>query len=86
VCERALKRAILHRRNSLFYKTLNGARVGDVFMTLIYSAELAGASAFDYLVALLRHPREVAAAPEKWLPWNFAETLAGLPAGTGPPA
>ena len=86
VCERALKRAILHRRNSLFYKTLNGARVGDIFMTLIYTAELAGAKAFDYLVALLRHPREVAAAPEKWLPWNFEETLAGLPSGTGPPA
>ena len=86
VCERALKRAILHRRNSLFYKTLNGARVGDIFMTLIYTAELAGAKAFDYLVALLRHPQEVAAAPEKWLPWNFEETLAGLPSGTGPPA
>jgi hypothetical protein len=28
VCEKALKRAILHRKNSLFYKTLNGAQVG----------------------------------------------------------
>ena len=27
VCERALKKAILHRKNSLFYKTLNGAQV-----------------------------------------------------------
>ena len=33
VCERALKKAILHRKNSLFYKTQNGARVGDLFMT-----------------------------------------------------
>ena len=33
--ERILKKAILHRRNSLFYKTLNGARVGDLFMSLI---------------------------------------------------
>ena len=32
VTERALKRAIQHRKNSLFYKTLNGARVGDTFM------------------------------------------------------
>ena len=29
LCERALKKAILHRKNSLFYKTQNGARVGD---------------------------------------------------------
>ncbi|MGD0222395.1 MAG: transposase [Terriglobia bacterium] len=25
ICERALKKAILHRKNSLFYKTRNGA-------------------------------------------------------------
>ncbi len=31
VCERALKKAILNRRNALFYKTMNGARV--VFST-----------------------------------------------------
>ena len=35
VCERALKKAILHRKNSLFYKTQNGARIGDLFMSLI---------------------------------------------------
>ncbi len=37
VCERALKRAILHGKNSLFYKTENGARVGDLFMSLIHT-------------------------------------------------
>ena len=26
--ERALKRAVLHRKNALFYRTLNGAQVG----------------------------------------------------------
>ena len=35
VCERALKKAILHRKNSLFYKAENEARVGDLFMSLI---------------------------------------------------
>ncbi len=29
LCERALKRAMLYRKNSLFYKTLNGAQAGD---------------------------------------------------------
>ncbi len=33
LCERALKRAVLHRKNALFYKTLNGAQAGDLFMS-----------------------------------------------------
>ena len=28
ICEQALKRAVLHRKNALFYKTLNGAAGG----------------------------------------------------------
>lgn len=75
-CERALKKAILHRRNSLFYKTLNGARVGDVFMSLIYTTELDGGNPFDYLTALLRHVDDVARAPGAWLPWTYRATLA----------
>jgi len=42
LCERILKKAILHRKNSYFYKTENGARVGDTFMSLIHTAELNG--------------------------------------------
>ena len=80
ICERALKKAILHRKNALFFKTENGARVGDLFMTLIYTAELCRANAFDYLVALQRHRGEVAKAPADWMPWNFRETLARLSA------
>ena len=75
ICERALKKAILHRKNSLFYKTMNGARVGDLFMTLIHTAELAHADAFDYLTELLRHPEAVARSPGAWMPWNYAATL-----------
>jgi len=36
ICERALKKAILHRKNALFYQTPTGARVGDLFMSLIH--------------------------------------------------
>jgi hypothetical protein len=75
ICERALKKAILHRKNSLFYKTQNGARVGDLYMTLIHTAELAGANAFDYLCELQRHAGEVKANPRQWMPWNYRETL-----------
>ena len=78
ICERALKKAILHRKNALFYRTLAGAHVGDVFMSLIHTAELNGAAPFDYLVALQRHPQAVALDPSEWLPWNYAATLAEL--------
>ncbi len=78
LCERALKKAILHRRNSLFYKTENGAHVGDIFMTLIYTAERARADPFAYLVALQRHHQAVARAPANWLPWRYRDTLAEL--------
>jgi len=57
--ERILKGAILHRKNSLFYKTLNGATVGDLFMSLIHTYELNGANPFDYLSQLLRHTEEL---------------------------
>jgi transposase len=36
------KKAILHRRNACFYKTENGAHVGDLFMSLIHTCELNG--------------------------------------------
>jgi hypothetical protein len=72
VCERALKRAILHRKNALFYRTLHGSQVGDLFMSLIHSCELAGANPFDYLTELQRHAGELAANPSAWMPWNYA--------------
>ena len=78
ICERALKKAILHRKSALFYKTMNGARVGDTWMSLLYSAELAHVNTFDNMVALLRHPHDVKTTPSAWMPWNFSDTLALL--------
>jgi hypothetical protein len=75
IAERALKRAILHRKNALFYRTLNGAQVGDLFMSLIHTCQLCGANSFDYLVELQRHAQELAARPTEWMPWNYRETL-----------
>ena len=71
ICERALKKAILHRKNALFYKTENGARVGDLFMSLIYTCNLAGVNPFDYLTALQQHASELSERPDRWMPWNY---------------
>jgi transposase len=73
ICERALKRAVLHRKNALFYRTLHGSEVGDLFMSLIHTCELTGANAFDYLVELQRHAHELRDNPSAWMPWNFTE-------------
>jgi transposase len=81
ICERALKRAILHRKNALFYKTLNGAHVGDLFMSLIHTAELNGVEPFEYLVALLRHHDHVVESPADWMPWNYKVALGRLTQG-----
>jgi transposase len=83
LAERALKKVILHRKNALFYKTENGARVGDLYMSLIHTAELCGANPFHYLVALQRHEKVVAADPARWMPWSYTEALAELMPATG---
>ena len=71
ICERALKKAILNRKNALFYKTERGARVGDLFMSLIHTCELCNANPFDYLKALRENSSEVKCHPNRWMPWNF---------------
>jgi transposase len=74
--ERALKRAVLHRTNALFYRTLNEAQVGELFMSLIHTCQLCGTNSFDYLTEVQRHAPELATGPAEWTPWNYRETLA----------
>lgn len=84
VVERALKKAILHRKSALFFKTTRGAGVGDLFMSLVHTCELAGANPLDYLTELQKHAGKLAENPEAWMPWNYRETIAILTAS--PPA
>jgi hypothetical protein len=78
ICERGLKRVIMHRKNSLFFKTENGAQVGDMFLSLIHTAELCGANPFEYLVAIQRNRDAVAEDPAGWMPWSYDDTLERL--------
>ena len=78
ICERALKKSILHRKNSMFYKTRNGARTGDMYMSLIYTCELSGANAFDYLNQLQLHAEAVKESPDQWMPWNYRENITNV--------
>lgn len=71
LCERALKHAILHRKNALFYKTLRGAHVGDLFMSLIHTCQLCGANPLDYLTWLLKNTAKLQKSPQVYMPWNY---------------
>jgi hypothetical protein len=79
IVERSLKKAILHRKNALFFKTPNGAHVGDLFMSLIHTCELEGANPFQYLTALQHHADAAAVNPTAWLPWTYQGAVAGVP-------
>jgi transposase len=71
ICERSLKRCILHRKNSLFYKTEHGAYIGDMFMSLIHTCNLMHVNPFDYLITLIKNSSALFKDPSKWLPWNY---------------
>ena len=71
VAEQGLKKAILHRKNSLSYKTLHGARIGDIHMSLIHTCELNRVNPFEYFMALQQHAAEVRKDPTRWLPWCY---------------
>jgi len=79
VCERALKMAIRHRKNSLFYKNQRGADVGDLYMSLVHTCYSSGVSPVDYLTELQHHHERVRAAPGNWMPWNYRTQLAPAP-------
>ena len=76
IAERLLKSAISHRKNSLHYRTVRGAQVGDLFMSVIQTCRANLVNPFDYMLALVRHAPAVKAAPARWLPWNYQEALA----------
>jgi hypothetical protein len=75
ICERILKRVILHRKNAMFYMSENGARVGDLFMSLIHSCQLCGTNPFDYLTELQKHLVGLSSDPAKWMPWSYRDML-----------
>ena len=66
--------AIRLRKNAYFYRNLQGAHVGDIYMSLTHTAEPHGANPVDYLTELQLHAEEVAACSREWMPWNYRAT------------
>ena len=73
--ERALKTAVLQRKNAMFFKTEFGALVGSILTSIIKTCAESGENPLDYLVALQEHKQRVRENPENWMPWNYLKTL-----------
>lgn len=55
------------------------SKVGDLFMNLIHTCQLADVNSFDYLTELQRHAGELAPSPSNWMPRNYRERLTHSP-------
>lgn len=78
ICEQALKKAILNRKNALFYKNEHGAFIGDMFMGMIHTCKLMQVNPMEYLEALQVYKSYLREDPSGWMPWNFKETIASI--------
>ena len=75
LCELALKQAILHSKNLLFFRTQHGAYIGDLFMRLIHTCRLNRVNLFHYLTTLQKHSSELFKNPKQWLPWTYHQAV-----------
>ena len=80
--ERLVKYAKLYIKNSYFYRTPHGARVGDACMSIIFTCEANHINPYEYLLVLSRNSEHVQSDPEAWMPWSYKATIN---ATTGPP-
>ncbi|PCJ21361.1 MAG: hypothetical protein COB02_01885 [Candidatus Cloacimonadota bacterium] len=68
--ERLLKRMIKHRKNSMFYKTDVGALIGDIIMSLGFTAWEAGIDSKSYFEDIYLN-FDKSEDVNNWLPWNW---------------
>jgi hypothetical protein len=69
--ERLLRKAVIFRKNTLFYRTEHGALCGDILMSILSTCALNRINAFKYLVTIVKNAAAVRANPSTWLPWTY---------------
>ena len=74
--EEKLKIPIRGRKSSHFYKTVNGADVANVLISLLATTAQAKENCYEYLLALQKNRDKLKADPSAWLPWTYQKTLA----------
>lgn len=79
-CERAIKFVKRYLKNSLSYQSKDGAKVGDLFMSLGVTCKYFDISPINYFTECMRFHEQLAEDPIRFMPWNFNETIAELKA------
>jgi len=73
--EETLKMPIRGRKNYMFFKTVAGATVANIIMTLIMTAYRANENPLDYLTALQKYQADLKSQPQCWMPWNYKSRI-----------
>lgn len=84
--EEKLKIVIRGRKTAHFYKTVNGAGVANVLISLIATTYGAGENVYDFLLALQKHKQHVNSNPANWFPWNYKKALEAIELATKIPS
>ena len=71
-CEQMIKFIITHRKNSMFYKTTNGAHVGDVIQSLIVTCQRNSVNPFKYLAWIQENKSKIRENANDYLPWKYS--------------
>ena len=75
----------MHRKNSLYYRTKNGAWTSDVLSSILFSAKENKIDSIKYLTDLLKYKDLLEKNPENWLPWKYTKTMEMLNNSPLPP-
>jgi transposase len=76
--EEKLKIVIRGRKTAHFYKTVNGAGVANVLISIIATAYDAGENVYDFLKDLQKYKSYLTSNPTAWLPWNYKKTIEAI--------
>ena len=76
--EQLIKRCVLRRKASMFYKTQAGAWIGDILTSLIETARMNRKNPVKYLEAIQKYAAHVREHPPDWMPWNYERTISAL--------
>ena len=78
--EEKLKIVIRGRKTAHFYKTVVGADVANVLISLIATTHTANENLYEYFQALQKNQKAIKENPEDWLPWTYRDTMKKLKA------
>ena len=69
--ERLIKRSVLNRKNSYFFRNETGAKIADILMSVMETCVLNEINPQNFLIAVQQNEEDVRKNPTLWLPWVY---------------